>query len=124
MTSETVLLVEDEHSLRRLVQRVLERAGYQVLAASNGAEAREQFAQHRGSIDLLLTDIVMPGVSGPDLFRSLTAKHPALRVVYMSGYTEEAIERQAEHDHGRPFVQKPFTAAALVEAVGDALRRR
>jgi two-component system cell cycle sensor histidine kinase/response regulator CckA len=124
MTYETVLLVEDEHSLRRLAQRVLERAGYRVLAASNGAEAREQFAQHRGKIDLLLTDIVMPGVSGPDLFRSLADQNPALNVVYMSGYPEEAFERQAGLDGSRPFVQKPFTAAALVGAVRDALGRR
>ena len=65
-----------------------------------------------------VTDIVMPGVSGPDLFRSLADQDPALRVVYMSGYTEEAIERQAELDHGRPFVLKPFTAAALVAGSG------
>jgi two-component system cell cycle sensor histidine kinase/response regulator CckA len=124
MPYETVLVVEDEHSLRRLAQRVLERAGYRVLAASNGAEAREQFAQHRGRIDLLLTDVVMPGVSGPDLFRSLADQNPALSVVYMSGYPEEAIERQAGLDRSRPFVQKPFTASALVEAVREALGRR
>jgi two-component system cell cycle sensor histidine kinase/response regulator CckA len=124
MTYETVLLVEDEHSLRRLAQRLLERAGYRVLAASNGAEAREQFAQHRGRIDLLLTDVVMPGVSGPDLFRSLADQNPALLVVFMSGYPEEAIERQDGLDGSRPFVQKPFTAAALVGAVRDALSRR
>jgi DNA-binding NtrC family response regulator len=124
MTYETVLVVEDEHSLRRLAQRVLERAGYRVLAASNGAEATEQFAHHRGGIDLLLTDVVLPGVSGPDLFRSLADQDPDLSVVYMSGYPEEAIERRAGLDHGRPFVQKPFTAAALVGAVRDALDRR
>jgi len=118
--TETVLLVEDEEGVRHLAQRILEAAGYQVLAASDPAEAKEVFAQHRGRIDLVLTDVMMPGSTGPDLFESLVVQEPALKVVYMSGYTEDAIVRQGL-DRGLPFVQKPFTAAGLARTVREAL---
>jgi DNA-binding NtrC family response regulator len=82
----------------------------------------ELFAQHRGSIDLVLTDVIMPGSSGPDLFQSLAAQDPGLKVLYMSGYTEDAIVRQAGLDRGLPFVQKPFTAGVFARTVLEALR--
>jgi PAS domain S-box-containing protein len=121
--AETVLLVEDETGVRRLAQRILENAGYRVIEASSPAEARKLFAEHRATIDLVLTDVVMPESSGPELFQSLAAQQPALKVLYMSGYTEDAIVRQAGLDRGLPFVQKPFTAAVLARTVRDALRR-
>ena len=118
--SETVLLVEDEGGVRRLAQRILENAGYRVIPASDPAEAMELFALHRGGIDLVLTDVIMPGSSGPDLFQSLAAQEPTLKVLYMSGYTEDAVVRQAGLDRGQPFVHKPFTAAVLARTVREA----
>jgi two-component system, cell cycle sensor histidine kinase and response regulator CckA len=118
--AETVLLVEDEEGVRRLVTRILESAGYRTLVASNPAEARALFAQHPAAIDLLLTDVVMPGASGPDLFQSLAAHAPGLKVLYMSGYTEHAIARSGLN-RGLPLVHKPFTAAVLARAVRELL---
>jgi PAS domain S-box-containing protein len=122
--TETVLLVEDEDAVRYLAHRVLAAAGYQVLVAANPADAKELFAQYRGRIDLVLTDVIMPGTSGPDLFKILVAQEPTLKVVYMSGYTEDAIVRQAGLDRGLPFVQKPFTAVGLARTVREALSQR
>jgi PAS domain S-box-containing protein len=121
--TETVLLVEDEDGVRHLAHRVLQDAGYQVLAASNPAEARELFAQHRGRIDLVLTDVIMPGSSGPDMFQTFALLEPALKVLYMSGYTEDATVRQARLGRGQRFVQKPFTAIGLARSVREALRQ-
>ena len=119
--AETVLLVEDEAGVRHLALRILENAGYRVLEATSPADARRLFAEHRRTIDLVLTDVVMPDSSGPDLFQSLAVQEPALKVLYMSGYTEDAIVRQAGLDRGLPFVQKPFSAAMLARTVRDAL---
>ena len=121
--TETVLLVEDEEGVRHLAQRILEKAGYQVLSASCPAEATELFAEHRGHIDLVLTDVVMPGSSGPDMFQSFAALEPALKVLFMSGYSEESIVRQAGIDRGLPFVQKPFTAGGLLRTVRETLNQ-
>ena len=105
-----MLLVEDEAGVRDLARRMLERAGYRVLDAASGPDAEAIFAEHRGSIDLLVTDVVMPGMSGPDLFRRLAVEQPGLKVVYISGYATEAMARQLKLDRGQPHVQKPFTA--------------
>jgi two-component system, cell cycle sensor histidine kinase and response regulator CckA len=121
--TETVLLVEDADGVRNLALRVLETAGYHVLAAANPAEALELFTQHRGRIDLVLTDVIMPGMSGPELFQSLVVQEPALKVVFMSGYTDEAIVRQAGLGRGLPFVQKPFTEVGLARSVREALNQ-
>ena len=115
--SETVLLVEDEAGVRELARRMLERAGYRVLDAATGPDAEAIFAGHPGSIDLLVTDVVMPGMSGPDLFRRLAVAQPGLKVVYISGYATEAMVRQLKLDRGQPHVQKPFTADQLVSHV-------
>ena len=82
------------------------------------------FAEHRGSIDLLVTDVIMPGMSGPDLFRRLTVEQPSLKVVYMSGYAAEATTRQLKLNRGQPHVQKPFTADQLVSYVRSVLDAR
>jgi CheY-like chemotaxis protein len=119
--SETVLLVEDEPGVRVLSKRVLENAGYRVLEAANGDDAERVFAQHAASIDLLVTDVVMPGCGGPELLSRLQVRFPAVRVLYMSGYTEQSAAHKAGIDRGTPFVQKPFTAAELVRQVREAL---
>src|SRR6185436_1805759 len=122
--SETLLLVEDEGGVRELARRMLERAGYHVLAAASGQEAEPIFAQQGGAIDLLVTDVVMPGMSGPELFRRLEARQPGLKVVYISGYATEALARQLKLDRGQPHVQKPFTADQLVSYVRGVLDAR
>ena len=121
--TETLLIVEDESSVRDLATRILREAGYRVLMAANGDDARLLYARHRAFIDLVLTDVVMPGMGGPELLRQLHEDNPDLPVLYMSGYTEQSIAARAGFDRGIPFLQKPFTAAELlrgVRAVFDA----
>jgi two-component system, cell cycle sensor histidine kinase and response regulator CckA len=117
---ETVLLVEDEISVRNLVARVLRGHGYRVLGAATGEEALSMAAQHTGPIHLLLTDIVMPRMSGRELALALTKLHPTLRVLFMSGYTDETVLRHLE-DPGVAFLQKPFSPVVLAERVRAAL---
>jgi CheY-like chemotaxis protein len=121
--SQTVLLVEDETSVRQLSKRILDQAGYRVLEAANGGDAERVFAHHAGSIDLVLTDVIMPGCGGPELLSRLQVHAPDLRVLYMSGYTDQSAVQKAGIDRGLPFVQKPFTAAELVRQVRQALER-
>lgn len=121
--SATVLVVEDGEALRQLIRRMLEPAGYTVIAASNAAEAKQCFADH-DSIDLLLTDVVMPDGSGPSLARTLLEVRPDLRVIYMSGYTEDAI---TQHDILLPsvsFINKPFAARDLIAKINEVLENR
>jgi two-component system cell cycle sensor histidine kinase/response regulator CckA len=121
--SETVLLVEDEVGVRQLSKRILDNAGYRVLQAANGDDAERLFARHADSIDLVVTDVIMPGCGGPELLRRLQVRAPALRVLYMSGYTDQSAAHKAGIDRGLPFVHKPFTAAEFVRHVRDALDR-
>jgi two-component system cell cycle sensor histidine kinase/response regulator CckA len=121
--SETLLLVEDEAGVRHLSKRILDNAGYRVLEAANGDDAEKLFAHHADSIDLVVTDVIMPGCGGPELLSRLQVHVPNLRVLYMSGYTEQAAAQKAGIDRGLPFVQKPFTAAELVRHVREALDR-
>jgi len=123
VASETVLLVEDEIGVRRLAKRILDVAGYQVVEAANGDEAERLFAHHADSIDLVVTDVIMPGCGGPELMGRLQARAPGLRVLYMSGYTEQSVAQRTGIARGLPFVQKPFTAAELVRRVREALDR-
>jgi two-component system cell cycle sensor histidine kinase/response regulator CckA len=122
-SSETVLLVEDEAGVRRLSRRILDSAGFRVLEAANGDDAERVFANHADTIDLVVTDVIMPGCGGPELLSRLQVHAPALRVLYMSGYTEQSAIHKAGIDRGSPFVQKPFTAAEFVRHVRDALDR-
>jgi two-component system cell cycle sensor histidine kinase/response regulator CckA len=122
--SETVLLVEDEIGVRQLAKRILDKAGYRVLEAANGEDAERLFAGHASTIDLVVTDVIMPGCSGPELLSRLQARAPELRVLYMSGYTQQsAAGKGGGVDRSLPFVQKPFTSAELVRHVRDALDR-
>jgi two-component system cell cycle sensor histidine kinase/response regulator CckA len=118
--SETVLLVEDADGLRELAKRLLERQGYRVLGAANANEAIQLF-EHDGPVDVLLTDVVMPGGSGPDLTRQLMERRPALKVVYMSGYTDDAIVQHGVLSSGIAFLHKPFTAEAVGHKIREAL---
>ena len=117
---ETVLVVEDADGLPRLAKRMLERQGYRVLLASNAGEALQQF-DDTPSIDVVLTDVIMPGGSGPDLTRQLISRQPDLKVIYMSGYTEDAITHHGVLAPGVAFIQKPFTANTLGQKIREVL---
>jgi PAS domain S-box-containing protein len=120
--AETILVVEDAAELREVTKRLLERLGYTVLIAANAAEAVQVF-DRSGGIDLLLTDVVMPGASGPELTEQLTARRPSLKVVFMSGYTEATIVHDGILNPGITFLHKPFTSETLGRKVRDALDR-
>ena len=121
---ETILLAEDEESLRTLTRTTLEQCGYKVIEAKDGIEALARSEAHDQSIDLLLTDIVMPGMGGRALAQELTRRRPEIRVVYMSGYTGQAVGTQGPIDPGSDFLAKPFTRGVLARKVRDALDRR
>jgi PAS domain S-box-containing protein len=120
--AERILVVEDAEGLRKLTKRLLERQGYTVLVAANADEAIRLFEQNP-SIDVLLTDVVMPGASGPELTARLVERRPALKVIYMSGYTEEAIVHHGVLDPGIAFLHKPFTSETLGGKIREVLDR-
>jgi two-component system cell cycle sensor histidine kinase/response regulator CckA len=119
--SETILVVEDEESVRQLVQRVLQRFGYSVLLASTPTEASTVVRARSGPIHLLISDVVLPQMSGRALAEELLGHEPAMRVLYMSGYTDDAIVHHGVLDQGTPFLQKPFTPDALARKVREVL---
>jgi CheY-like chemotaxis protein len=118
---ETILLVEDEAGVRLLARRILERAGYAVLEAASAPEALVIVNDRAGEIDLLLTDVVMPGGFGSEVARGLAARNPSCVVIYMSGYADETIRQRGSLDAGAALVHKPFTGEALLGAVERAL---
>jgi two-component system, cell cycle sensor histidine kinase and response regulator CckA len=119
--TETILLVEDDRSVRDLVERVLRSRGYHVLAAQHGGDALQLASRTVRGVDLVLTDVVMPSMSGRELVEALQAARPALRVLYMSGYTDDEIIRRGLHNPGTSFIQKPFTADNLAIQVRKVL---
>jgi PAS domain S-box-containing protein len=121
--SETILLVEDEEDLRKLALLILERQGYEVLAARDGDEALLICEQHKDPIHLLLTDVVMPRMSGHELAKRLESSHPEAKVLYMSGYTDNAIVLHGVLVEGVNYIQKPFTVNALTKKVREVLER-
>jgi len=121
---ETILLAEDEESLRKLTRTTLESLGYLVLEANDGVEALEVSEQHDGPIHLLLTDVVMPGMGGHTLSQELTRRRPETRIVYMSGYTGQAVGSQGPIEPGSDFLSKPFTRETLARKIREALDRR
>ena len=118
----TILVVEDSDGLRKLAKRLLEHQGYSVLVAANAEEAVRLFAEH-AAIDVLLTDVVMPGASGPELTKRLVEQRPSLRVIFMSGYTEEAIVQHGLLTAGVAFLHKPFTSETLGRKVRAVLEK-
>jgi len=119
--SETILLVEDEDRVRALAERVLKERGYRLLTAQNGAEGLEIGARERGPIHLLVTDVVMPVLGGRDLVRRMVPQRPQMRVLFISGYTDDAIAQQGTLDPGTNSLQKPFTPESLARRVREVL---
>lgn len=119
--SETVLLVEDDERIRELALSTLERFGYTILAAANGTEALRIASNHRGALDLLLTDVVIPTVSGPELAKRIQVLFPEVRVLFMSGYTDDAVIRLGLLQGTVSFIQKPFGQVDLARKVREVL---
>ena len=120
--TETILLVEDEEQVRSLTRTMLERRGYCILDAGCGADALRLVERHHSQIDLLLTDIVMPQMSGTDLARRVTAAHPEIKVLFMSGYTDARLVDQAMITADTQFIPKPFSQTVLQKKVREVLR--
>jgi signal transduction histidine kinase/ActR/RegA family two-component response regulator len=121
---ETILLVEDEARVRKLIVDVLTARGYQVLEATRGEEAMRLCKAHSGTIDMAVVDVVMPEINGPDLVRQLIPLRPKMRVLYISGYTDEAIVHHGIPESGAAFLQKPFLPDALARKVREVLDGR
>jgi CheY-like chemotaxis protein len=122
---ETILVAEDEAPLRSLVCTVLRRQGYRVLEADSGPAALEVWRRHRDQVDLLLTDVMMPGgISGKELAMRLLADAPKLKVIYNSAYTTEFFDQGIEVIEGVNYLQKPFSLSLLVQTVRAALNRK
>jgi signal transduction histidine kinase len=119
--NETILVAEDERMVRVLIRKVLEQAGYTVLVAGGGAEALQLAERHAGRIHLLVTDIVMPEMNGRELARRLVEGRPDTKVLYLSGYADDAVERHGVLDPGTAFMQKPFTPSELARRVREVL---
>jgi CheY-like chemotaxis protein len=121
--TETVLLVEDEESVRAAMRDALRSHGYTVLEAGNGVEALEVCGQHRGKVQVLVSDVVMPRMGGRELAERLKGLYPGLRVLLVSGYTEDAAIRHGVQVAETAFLQKPFTPGALARKVREVLDR-
>ena len=119
--SETILLVEDEESVRQLVRDTLSTKGYKVLEADSGEAGLAAADAHKGKIDLVISDVVMPGMSGRDLVKNLSKTRPETRVLYLSGYTEDAIVSDGSIESGTAFLQKPFSLLSLSRKVREVL---
>jgi PAS domain S-box-containing protein len=119
--TESVLLLEDQPEVRTVIEGTLRRYGYSPVVAASGAEALAAARDHSGPIHLMLTDVVLPGASGREIARQVVAERPSMRVLYMSGYAEDAIHHHGVLEAGLGFVQKPFTGEALVQKIREVL---
>jgi len=119
--SETILVVEDNDAARVLAQRVLEHAGYRIIVAANGEDALELIRDTSQPIQLVVTDVIMPGITGPELARRIEQTHPGVRILFTSGYADDAIIRHGVLEPGARFIQKPYTPIALTRKVREAL---
>ena len=117
----TVLVVEDEAAVRLLTRKVLEKGGFRVYSAQDGLDALEVARSIDGPIDLILTDVVMPGMNGRELVRQLAPLRPEMRILYMSGYSEDAIAQHGVLHPGAGFLEKPFTPGVLTRRVREIL---
>lgn len=118
---ETVLLADDEDALRRIAARILEKSGYRVLVASNGPEAVQAAHEHAGPIHVLVTDLMMPGLTGPEVAERLRSTRPEMRVLYLSGYTDGAVARDGRLETDASFLQKPFASGVLAQKVREVI---
>ncbi|MFN2563687.1 MAG: PAS domain S-box protein [Gemmatimonadaceae bacterium] len=118
---ETILLVDDEDAVRSSARRALERAGYDVISATDGSDALRLFTEHDGGIHMVITDVVMPGLSGRELIGRLKIMSPSLPVLFVSGYTEEGVRRQGVLEPGAAYLEKPFTPEKLLRKVREVL---
>jgi CheY-like chemotaxis protein len=121
---ETLLLVEDVAGLRMLAKRMLESVGYSVLTAASGEEALSVLERYEEPVHLMVTDVVMPGMSGRNLAEEFVRVRPGMKVLYMSGYTDDVVLRHGAFDEGLPFFGKPFSAAELTRKVREVLDSR
>ena len=119
--TETILLVEDEESVRQLVRDTLESKGYKIVDAENGEAGIAAAARHNGKIDLVITDVVMPGMGGREMAQQILKTHPGTKVLYLSGYTEDAVLSEGGLDNATAFLQKPFTLQNLSRKVREVL---
>ncbi len=117
----TIMLVEDEDAVRSFASRALESRGYKVLTASSGVEALEVVAEHDGTIDLVVSDVVMPEMDGPTLLKELRKQTPALKIIFVSGYAEEAFKKNLGEEERFGFLPKPFTLKQLIQKVKETI---
>jgi two-component system cell cycle sensor histidine kinase/response regulator CckA len=117
----TILLVEDEEGLRSLNARGLRSRGYSVIEASNGIEAMEALDQKNGAVDLVVSDVVMPEMDGPTLLKTMRGRNPDLKIIFVSGYAEDAFEKSLPENQQFAFLPKPFTLSQLVAAVKETM---
>ncbi len=123
--SETVLLAEDQRSIRKVLRESLESKGYRVLEAQNGVEALEIAEHHPGAIDVLVTDVIMPQLRGVELAKRATELHPDVCVIFMSGYSEDALlENRLLSQKDTSLIQKPFDPDDLIQKIRQSLRDR
>jgi two-component system cell cycle sensor histidine kinase/response regulator CckA len=118
----TVLLVEDEDAVRSFAARALGQRGYHVLQATTGAEALEVFTSHDGEVDLVVSDVVMPEMDGPTLMKHLRSARPDVKIIFISGYAEDAFRKNLSENEDFMFLQKPFDLKQLAAAVKAALQ--
>jgi CheY-like chemotaxis protein len=119
--TETILLAEDEESVRGLLKYLLDTNGYRVFEAKDGSDALRVFEQHAGAIDLLLTDVIMPGMNGSELARKVRASKPGLKVIYMSGYTDDVLLKADAIGPGMSFLRKPLKLDVLAAVIREVL---
>jgi DNA-binding NtrC family response regulator len=118
---QTILLVEDDNEVRQLVGAMLRRGGFRLIQANGGEEAIARVADAKGRVDLMVTDVVMPRMSGPDLSATLSALYPGLKVIYMSGYLDDQLRAHGLSYRAPNFLQKPFTQEALIRKIREVL---
>ena len=119
--SETILLVEDEHLVREVTQRILERSGYIVLTASNGKEALDVYTRKKEKISLVILDLIMPEMGGRQCLEELREIHPNVKILISSGYPVNEVEKKVIESGARGFVYKPYTIKKMLAAVRDTL---